>query len=153
MPLTREVLEKFYSEEMSNLKDEKYLTFQFLKYLNFWDKTTINNVPSFTGASYFNFENKTISGILITKYLNDHGYITAFSNEQCAKVIFDLSPGYINNFIIYPFDHEINEIFCDPNYVYPDRFFNNLRGINSVTKRCLYGKETYKHLFDFGEKF
>jgi len=25
--------------------------------------------------------------------------------------------------------------------------------MNAVTKRCLYGKETYKHLLDFGEKF
>ena len=25
--------------------------------------------------------------------------------------------------------------------------------MNCVTKRCLYGKETYRHLFDFGEKF
>ena len=153
MPLTREILEKFYLEDISNLKDEKYLTFQFLKYLNFEVKTTINAVPMFAGAPYFNFENKTISGIQITKYLNDHGYITAFGNEQCAKVIFDLTPGSINHIITYPFDHEINEIFCDPNYICPEKFFNNLRGTNSVTKRCLYGKETYKHLFDFGEKF
>ena len=153
MPLTREVLEKFYSEDISNLKDEKYLTFQFLKYLNFEVKTTINTVPMFAGGPYFNFENKTIAGILITKYLNDHGYITAFGSEQCAKVIFDLFPGALNHITIYPFDHEINEIFCEPNYICPERFFNNLRGINSVTKRCLYGKETYKHLFDFGEKF
>ena len=138
MPLTSAVLEKFYSEDISNLKDEKYQTFQFLKYLNFEAKTGINTIPMFAGGPYFNFENKTLNGIYITKYLNDHGYITGFGNEQCTKLLFDLSPGAVNHIAIYPFDHEINAIFCDPNYVYPDKFFNNLRGINSVTKRCLY---------------
>ena len=153
MPLTREILERYYSEDISNLKDEKYMTFQFLKYLNFEIKTTLNTVPMFAGGPYDNFENKTVAGVHITKYLDDHGYMTAFGNEQCSKVLFDLSPGVIDHIKIYPFDHEINSIFCDPNYVTPERFFNNLRGINAVTKRCLYGKETYKHLFDFGEKF
>ena len=153
MPLTTKVLEKYYSDDITNLKDEKYMTFQFLKYLNFEVKTTMNTVPMFAGAPYFNFENNPIKGTHITKYLNKHGYITAFGAEQCTKLLFDLEPGSIDHVSIEPFDHEINEIFCDPNYVYPDKFFNNLRGMNSVTKRCLYGKETYKHLFDFGEKF
>ena len=65
----------------------------------------------FDGGPYFNFENKTIAGIHITKYLNDQGYITAFGNEQCAKIIFDLSPGALNHITINPFDYEINEFF------------------------------------------
>ena len=152
MPLTRQILEKYYSDDISKIKNEKYITFQFLKYLNFEVKTTMNTVPMFAGAPYFNFNNNS-NGTHITKYLDQHGYITGFGAEQCTKLLFDLSPGTINHISIYPFDHEINEIFCDPNYVYPDKFFNNLRGMNCVTKRCLYGKETYRHLFDFGEKF
>ena len=100
MPLTRKILEKYYSDDISKIKDEKYITFQFLKYLNFEVKTTINTVPMFAGASLFNFNNSTINGIHITKYLDQHGYITGFGADQCAKLIFDLVPGTIDHISI-----------------------------------------------------
>jgi hypothetical protein len=153
MPETRKILEKYYSDDILNIKDENYLTFQFLKYLNFEVKTTINTVPMFSGAPYFVDENRTEHGIQITKYLDDHGYITGFGNEQCAKVIFDITPESVTHINFYPFDHEINEIFCDPHYATPGRYWNNLRGTNSVIKRCLYGKESYKYLFEFSDQF
>ena len=100
MPLTRKISEKYYSDDISKIKDEKYITFQFLKYLNFEVKTTINTVPMFAGASLFNFNNSTINGIHITKYLDQHGYITGFGADQCAKLIFDLVPGTIDHISI-----------------------------------------------------
>ena len=153
MPITRKVLEKYYSDDITNLKDEKYINFQFLKYLNFEVKTPINTVPMFLGVPYIFDENKPEYGIHLNKYLDQQGYITAFGNEQCAKVSFDVNPKDIKHLQFYPYDHEIAEIFCDPHFSNPDRMWNFLKGVNSVTRRCLYGKDTYNILFDFGKKF
>ena len=111
MPITRKVLEKYYSDDITNLKDEKYINFQFLKYLNFEVKTPINTVPMFLGVPYIFDENKPEYGIHINKYLDQQGYITAFGNDQCAKVSFDINPKDIKHLQFYPYDHEIQKFF------------------------------------------
>ena len=149
MPYTRKIFEKYYSNEV----DDKYTAFQFLKYLNFEMKTPLNTVPMFMGVPFSANLDNIEEGTHINKWLNEHGYITAGTSDQCAKILYDISPEDNSHLHFTSFDHEIGEIFCDPNYNIPDRFWNLFKGINSMLSRCLYGKESYKHVMDFGQKF
>lgn len=50
-----------------------------------------------------------------------------------------------------PADHEL--MILDPLYVNKKNYFDTSRGVNSVYRRCLYGKDTNEHAFDYGLQF
>jgi hypothetical protein len=50
-------------------------------------------------------------------------------------------------------DHESISYACDPNYHDPQNSFSPYMGPFSIFRRCLYGKDTYEHVMDFGKKF
>lgn len=47
------------------------------------------------------------------------------------------------------FDHEM--MLFDPNYIKFKNLFSFTHGINSVFRRCLYGKDTNYYPFVYGE--
>lgn len=50
-------------------------------------------------------------------------------------------------------DHESIAFACDPNYHDPENSFSPYMGPFSILRRCLYGKDTFEYVFDFGRNF
>ena len=111
---------------------EKFHSFQFFKYHSFLLHTPNNYPILFYGRT----RNRSI--VLITKHLKGNGYITGFSSDFCDK---DNIRTFHNLTNEESYDHQF--IICDPNR-------ENLN-INSI--RCLYGKQTIEHLYEYGQQF
>ena len=130
---------KFFEQFMSYKRafqekksTEKFHSFQFFKYQSF-SLHTPNNYPI---LFYGRARNKSI--VLITKHLKENGYITCYSGELCDK---DNTRTLHNLTTEEVYDHQF--IICDP----------NRESFNLNTIRCLYGKQTIEHLYDYGEQF
>ena len=111
---------------------EKFHSFQFFKYQSFYLYTPNNYPILFYGRP----RNKSI--VLITKHLKENGYVTCYSGELCDK---DNTRTLHNLTTEEVYDHQF--IICDP----------NRENININTIRCLYGKQTIEHLYEYGEQF
>ena len=111
---------------------ENYHSFQFFKYHSFYMYTHGNYPKLFYGMD--KSENMT----RITKYLKENGYVTAFSNDMCLRdscwMPHDMSKDEIC-------DHEL--ILCDP----------NMKGTNSMIKKCLYNKINVEYQYEYGFQF
>ena len=44
-------------------------------------------------------------------------------------------------------------MFCDPNYILTNQKNANIKGINSSFRRCIYGKDSFQHVIDYGRLF
>ncbi len=135
------------------LKNENYTSsnlnfYQFLKYHAFIYFTQPNVNPMFYGESMTHN-----NGTHIIKYFHERGFISAQSNNICSRELYDIEPGFIENLTWEPFDHENIALFCDPNYFNPENPFTPYMGPYSIKKRCLYGRNTFEYVLDYGEKF
>ncbi len=145
LPKTKKLIEKYmyYSRE---IKEKPISSFQFFKYHNLHKITAPNVVPMFYGIPNGSKE----KAFTFLKYYKESGFITGQSILLCSKEPFD--PGdYMPGIEYYGFDHENIAMFCDPNYGEPGYSYTS--GINSVLKRCLYGKESYKYAMEYFELF
>ena len=144
LPKTYKFIDKFMKyvpdyPEFGNLK-----SFQFLKYHTTGVFTQPNAQPMFYGNSM-----ESGSGIQITKYLKENGYITAMILDQCVfEIFFDKRRVFTYNVTSDNFDHSIMPLFCDHNY-----FGFLFRGVNSFVRRYLYGKETFEYNFEYARQF
>ena len=111
---------------------EKYHSFQFLKYHSF-KYYTRGNYPKL-----FYWTDKSKKMIRITKFLKQNGYITAFSNDLCARDSCWLPQDITLEEIC---DYEL--ILCDP----------NMKSANSMVKKCLYDKINADYQYEYGYKF
>jgi hypothetical protein len=145
MKKTGEWIEKNMNKEN---KEAKFKAYQFLKYHAFIFFTQLNTNPMFYGQSMYNK-----NGTHIIKFFKEKGYITAQSNNFCSRELFDIEDGYIDNVEWEKFDHENIAMFCDPNYFSPNNPYTPYMGPYSVKKRCLYGKNTFEYVLDYGKKF
>ena len=106
-----------------NYPDENFHSFQFFKYHSFLYHTRDNYPLIFYGSRR---EEKTI--ILITKFLNENGYVTCYANDFCMK---DNVRNFHNLSLSEVYDHQF--MICDPNIVHYNQ--------NSI--KCLYGKNYF----------
>lgn len=116
-----------------NNKKENFHSFQFFKYHSFEGYTYINFPILFYGN-----KPKEKNMKRITKYLKETGYVTGYSTDLCLK---DNSRTYHNLTKDELYDHQLT--LCDP----------NAPSLNSVTKRCLYGKIKSYYLYDYINQF
>jgi hypothetical protein len=122
--------------------------YQFLKYNNFRPSTQVNVLPMFYGESM-----KSQKGTSLIKYFKEKGYITGGSENICHKELFLLEQDRNKHVKFESFDHENFAMFCDPNYNPPNNRVALFKGLFSMMRRCLYGKDTFDWVFDFGYKF
>ena len=149
MKKTIEFINNYYNKNKQFDNTKSHNSFQFMKYHQFHTITQYGTVPMFYGQSL-----KDNNGTHILNNLNELGYITGFSNNQCTKEMFDLEKGAIeNNLNFGKYDHELESLFCDPNFTNLENPYTPYLGPYSVKKRCLYGKNTYEYVFEFGVKF
>ena len=141
MKQTQKFLSKYYNSS-------KYSFYQMLKYQNFIFFTQQNVNPMFFGESMFNS-----NGTSILKLIKNKGYITAQANNICTRQLYDIEDNYTQNISYENFDHENIAMFCDPNYYKPENRFTPYMGPYSIRRRCLYGKDTFEYVLEYGEKF
>ena len=145
MKKTVKLLEDYY---FNNPKKKKgWNAYQFFKYNSFASTTPPNTIPMFFGNS-----SSSKVGTTIIKYFKEHGYITAYSQNQCNRYLFDPDERD-KTFEFVNFDHECISLFCDPNYSHPDLYSSFINGAYSALRRCLYGNDTYNHVFEYGKQF
>ena len=150
-PLTSNLLSKYLMTDLNN--DNKNIennitAFQFLKYNNFRPSTQVNIIPMFYGESM-----KSQKGTSLIKYFKEKGYITGGSENICHRELFLLEQDKNKKVVFESFDHENFAMFCDPNYNPPNNRVSLFKGLFSMMRRCLYGKDTFDWVFDFGYKF
>ena len=145
---TIKFLKKFMSFKGFSTKDypnQKYHGFEFMKYHKFLGATLQNAIPMFSGV-YYDKKNKMVS---IVKEMKKAGYITANVQDICHKEL--MAIGKFENYSFIEFDHEYASPNCDPNvYNYGFGLFS---GENGITRKCLYGKDSIDHVFEYGFKF
>ena len=145
---TSNFLKQFLSFEGFSSRDESeqiYHGFEFLKYHNFKRATLHNAIPMFSGV-YYKRKNKMVS---IVKKIKELGYITGSVQDICHKEL--MSIGKFKKYSFIEFDHEYAAPNCDPNvYKYGFGLFS---GENGMLRKCLYGKDSIEHAFEYGKKF
>jgi len=145
LPRTRAFLEKYYNNDTAEAQ-----VFQFLKYHGIASWTLANMVPMFFGVD---FTHRREPPTHYNKYFKEAGYVSAQGHGYCGREIIEIEPGNMDKFNFEPFDHEINTVFCDPNFSVPGHPFAILNGTFSMKRRCLYGKDTHTYIFDYGRAF
>ena len=143
LPETAKLLEKYY---INNTKKQSNLNvYQFLKYHNFNSWTEINAYPMFYGVKYKKF------GVNFQNIYQKKGFITAQSNNFCSKEVYSIT-NHTDNLDFGIFDHELISLFCEPNYS-SKYTLNLIQGPYSLFRRCLYGRDSFEYVLEFGEKF
>ena len=142
---------KSFSNLLSEVFDDSYVnyeSFQFLKY-HIFDKfnSNINIHSMFYGSS--NINNNEEKNLNILAHLKQNGYITAQSSNICSKYLSSFDPKSSDE----EFDYENIAMFCDPNYFITNKKNSNIKGINSSFRRCIYGKDTFEHVINYGKLF
>ena len=153
-PLTSNLLSKYLVTDINSEKNNEnevlnnINAYQFLKYNNFRPSTQVNIIPMFYGESM-----KSQKGTSLIKYFKEKGFITGGSENICHKELFLLEQYKNKDVEFESFDHENFAMFCDPNYNPPNNRVSLFKGLFSMMRRCLYGKDTFDWVFDFGYKF
>ena len=138
---------KFLSD-LSRLSNNKYESFEFFKYHTFGNDVTHTSTLSMLFGKDSLTNDKPLN---IISHLKKNGYITAQSANICSQNLnVNLNT---NNILNEKFDHENVAMFCDPLYNFVTEKNSNIKGINSCKKRCLYGKNTYEHVINYGNLF
>ena len=148
-PLTSNLLSSYLvTDSNDNQNNNDINAYQFLKYNNFRPSTQVNILPMFYGDSM-----KSEKGTSLIKYFKEKGYITGGSENICHKELFLLERDKNRDVTFESFDHENFAMFCDPNYNPPNNRVSLFKGLFSMMRRCLYGKDTFDWVFEFGYKF
>lgn len=134
--------------DLYNGKHANFESFEFMKYHNFDDiDSDFNTQPMFFGTDDIKSHGENYKNII--SILKQNGFITAQSFNKCSKDLLSLSPKSLYD----EFDHENIAMFCDPSYYNLNPKTTNIKGINSVFKRCLFGLDSYKYVFEYGKLF
>ena len=127
-----------FLSDLPDISNNLYDSFEFFKYHTFGnDGNHLSTLSMFYGKDSLD----------IITHLKKNGFITAQTANICSQ---NLNLNINNN---DKFDHENIAMFCDPYYNYINDKNNNIKGINSSIKRCLYGKNTYEYVIKYGNLF
>ena len=145
MKNTEKYLSKYLSKYFNSSEKSFY---QMMKYHNFIFFTQQNVNPMFFGESMFNS-----NGTSILKHNKKKGFITGHSNNIYTRQLYDIEDNYTENIEYDSFDHENIAMMCDPNFYNPENRFTPYMGPYSIRRRCLYGRDTFEYIIEYGEKF
>ena len=124
----------YKGEHNEKYPNENFHSFQFFKYHSFQGYTS-GNVPK---LFFGNDRKRAKDFVRITRYLRQNGFVTSYASDVCkmdnTRTMHDLSKDEL-------YDHQL--LLCDPNVI----------TINSIIKRCLYGKIISYHLYEYSNQF
>ena len=141
---------KFIEKFMKNKADNDYKSYQFMKYTTFDAFTQMSAQPMFYGEK---MDPKTSNGTFILKYMKQRGFITGQSIDLCSRELFVTMNNCLNKVEFSDFDHENVAMFCDANYYNRDYPYPFLQGGFSIIRRCLYGRDAFEYVLEYGQKF
>ncbi len=163
LPLVYEWIEKFYFKESDNIINDsnqnfndnqqinsKLKSFQFFKYNAPIPNTQLSLGPILTGTHP---NKRDVVNKLIYNQFKEKGFITAHSVDFCTSIPFYYEHNDTNIFHWENFDYEFFSIFCDPNFTVFGKELGITQGPYSVFRRCLYGKDAFEYVLEFGDKF
>lgn len=148
MKRTANWIEKYMKEMQGSSSNQPHLAYQFMKYHAFKYFTPPNVNPMFYGQSMFHK-----NGTNIIRHFKERGFIIGQSNNICSRELYDLEDGYIEDMDWESYDHENIALMCDPNFYSPKDPYTPYMGPYSIRKRCLYGKNTFEYVLEYGELF
>ena len=134
----------------STKREDQMDAIQFLKYHNYQAFTQMNVQPMFYGEK---MEPKLSNGTHIIKYFKERGFVTAQSMDLCHKEVFAAMNNCLNKVTFSDFDHENVAMFCDPNYYNRNKPYPFLQGGFSVIRKCLYSRDAFEYVIEYGKKF
>lgn len=158
-------LEKYHLSNLNeNNQNANYESFQFFKYQTFKKDYQISSIQGMFYNQITNqnpISNAPYKNIHILSYLKKSGYVTGQSANICSKEFYSYDLEEENEFFKYAeieeYDHENIAMFCDPFYFEDDEdkesYRKNVKGINSSIKRCIYGKNSFEYVLDYGYQF
>jgi len=132
-------------------KDPNLETFQYFKYHSITPYTTNNLYEALFGTlpnGTNTHENRTESFL---KKFKDNGFITGHASDYCQVSPLDMFPG--QPIKEEPYDHEGLSFACDPHFHNPKSAYSIFNGPYSSVRRCLYGKDLFENVFDYGTQF
>ena len=141
---------RFIEQFMKKENDMNYKSYQFMKYTTFDAFTQMSAQPMFYGEK---MDPQTSNGTFIIKYMKKRGFITGQSINLCSRELFVTMNNCLNKVEFSDFDHENVAMFCDANYYNRDYPYPLLQGGFSAIRRCLYGRDTYEYVLEYGQKF
>ena len=144
---TTKYIERFMKK---NSKYEDYHAYQFMKYTTFDAFTQMSAQPMFYGEK---MDPELSNGTLIIKYMKERGYITGQSIDLCSRELFVTMNNCLNKVEFADFDHENVAMFCDANYYNRQNPYPYLQGGFSIIRRCLYGRDAFEYVLEYGQKF
>ena len=143
-------VEKYMDNNTNNKENSNFKSYQFLKYHTFAAFTQKNIQPMFYGEK---MDPETSNGTSLIKYMKSQGYITGQSTNLCSKELFVTMNNCLNEVEFSDFDHENVAMFCDPNYYDRTNPYPIFGGPFSIIRKCLYQKDTYEYVIEYGKQF
>ncbi|CDW73399.1 duf229 domain containing protein [Stylonychia lemnae] len=130
-------------------------TLEFYRFHGYHKRTYENALMYLYGMSVDDLggdvrENKNQS---VVEFFKEQGYIVGHAGNLCESNVFeqgDWIMRYIKNSIA---DHESLSHACDPHYHNPENSFGPFQGPFSIVRRCIYKRDTFEYVTDFGKKF
>ena len=147
MKKTTKFIEKYMKP---NKKLNDYKAYQFMKYTAFDCFTQMSAQPMFYGEK---MDPVTSNGTFILKHFKERGFVTGQSIDLCSRELFVTMNNCLNRVIFSDFDHENVAMFCDANYYNRDNPYPFLQGGFSIIRRCLYGRDAFEYVLEYGTKF
>ena len=132
-----------------NEKEKPFNSFQFLKFNTFMGLTFPNIKAMFYGVDLDN-----PNGVNVLKYYKQQGFVTGHTGTTCAREIYSVVNAIVDmgkDLDYDVWDHENIALFCDPNFF--DATYLLYRGVQSVLKRCLYGKYGFEYIIEYSKQF
>jgi hypothetical protein len=143
-------ISSFIEKYMGNAENSNFKSYQFLKYHTFAAFTQKNVQPMFYGEK---MDPTSSNGTSLIKFMKSQGYITGQSTNLCSKELFVTMNNCLNEVEFSDFDHENVAMFCDPNYYDRTNPYPVFSGPFSVIRRCLYQRDTYEYVLEYGKQF
>jgi len=141
----------WFNQHMNQQSSEAE-TFQFFKYHSIVPYTYSNLHEVFYGIHPYDPSlSKDHPLDTFVKTYKEKGFITGHSSDFCQMNPLDI--GKVGKIRDIPFDHEAVSIACEPHYHDPISPYGIFKGPYSSMRRCLYGKDMYEHVLDYGNQF
>ena len=152
MKKTTKIIEEMLYINKDTIKDNSiynnFNSFQFFKYHNFDSYTEGNNLPFIYGSNI-----RDSTGISMTKFMKEKGFITCVTHNSCNKELFDWGESSFRQLEFSDWDHENFALFCDTNYEDKSNVWKIVDGKCSMIRRCLYGRDSFEYTFDYVSQF
>eukprot|EP00347_Sterkiella_histriomuscorum_P004377 403360691 len=139
-------------ETMQFFKEQD--TFEFFRYHGFSKRTYENALMFLYGMKVDQLEGEVAQKkSSIFEFFKQSGYIVGHASNLCESNIFEMGAHVMKYVENNSADHESMSAACDPNYHNPENSFGPFQGPFSIVRRCLYGKDTFEHVMEFGRQF